>query len=45
MDVIRELNNDFQVHGIIVQMPLDSTEKINDTVITNAIDPSKDVDG
>ena len=40
-----QLNNDFAVHGIIVQMPLESDEPIDSNLITNAVDPAKDVDG
>lgn len=42
---IRSLNMDYDVHGIIVQLPLDSTHAIDETLITNAVDPNKDVDG
>ena len=42
---IRELNDNPDVHGIIVQMPLDTTETIDSHLITNAVLPSKDVDG
>ena len=42
---IRELNNNPDVHGIIVQMPLDTTETIDSHLVTNAVLPSKDVDG
>ncbi len=36
---------DPNVHGIIVQMPLDSTNAIDSTAITDAVVPNKDVDG
>lgn len=42
---IGALNIDPNVHGIIVQMPLDATTKIDSNLITNTVDPSKDVDG
>ena len=42
---IRALNNDHAVHGVIVQMPLDCDEKIEDSVVENAVAPEKDVDG
>ena len=42
---IRELNDDPSVHGIIVQMPLDTTEKIDSHLVTDAVHPDKDVDG
>lgn len=40
---IEELNNNDQVHGILIQLPLPS--HINSINIINAIDPKKDVDG
>ncbi len=40
---IKELNNDQDVSGILVQLPL--PEQIDKKKIINAIDPSKDVDG
>lgn len=40
---VQELNNDPQVHGILVQLPLPRKE--DETIIINAIDPAKDVDG
>merc|ERR1719336_761995 len=42
---IRELNEDPDVHGIIVQMPLDTTEEIDSHLITDAVAADKDVDG
>lgn len=42
---IKALNADPTVHGIIVQMPLDVTTKIDSNLITNTVDPEKDVDG
>lgn len=42
---INELNDDPLVHGIIVQMPLDSVHKIDSHLVTDAVSPSKDVDG
>lgn len=41
--LIDELNDDPEVHGILVQLPL--PEHINETEVTNRIDPNKDVDG
>jgi methylenetetrahydrofolate dehydrogenase (NADP+)/methenyltetrahydrofolate cyclohydrolase len=41
--VIGELNNDPDVDGILVQLPL--PKHISDEKVINAIDPSKDVDG
>ncbi|XP_045453072.1 C-1-tetrahydrofolate synthase, cytoplasmic [Melitaea cinxia] len=42
---LNSLNDSPFVHGIIVQMPLDSTEKIDSHLITDAVSPHKDVDG
>lgn len=39
------LNKDSTIHGIIAQLPFDSANKIDSEVITNLIDPKKDVDG
>ena len=43
LNVIQELNNDPDVDGILVQLPL--PKHISDEKVINAIDPSKDVDG
>ncbi len=43
LDKINELNNDKNVSGILVQLPL--PEQISKEKIINAIDPKKDVDG
>ena len=40
--VIEQLNEDAQIHGILVQLPL--PEQISTTTILTAIDPAKDVD-
>jgi len=40
---IEELNNDPDVHGILVQQPL--PKQIDEFAVTLAIDPAKDVDG
>lgn len=40
---IHALNNDEQVHGILVQLPL--PKHINEEAVINAISPEKDVDG
>ncbi|XP_073842526.1 pug C-1-tetrahydrofolate synthase, cytoplasmic isoform X4 [Musca autumnalis] len=45
LDKINLLNNDPNVHGIIVQMPLDCDTKIDSHKITDAVHPDKDVDG
>jgi len=42
---INKLNNDPKIHGIIVQMPLDSLNPIDSHLITDAVSPEKDVDG
>lgn len=43
LKLIRELNADRNVHGILVQLPL--PPQIDEQVIINAISPKKDVDG
>ena len=43
LGVIDELNRDDSIHGILVQLPLPS--RLDETAITQAILPSKDVDG
>lgn len=42
---IDELNRDDSVHGIITQLPFDTTSKIDSDLVVNAVDPRKDVDG
>ena len=42
---IEKYNNDPETHGIIVQLPLESIERIDAEKATNCILPSKDVDG
>lgn len=41
--LIEKLNADPSVHGILVQLPLPA--QIDSTLVLNAIDPNKDVDG
>ena len=41
--LVDDLNNDPEVHGILVQLPL--PEHMDETEVTNRIDPNKDVDG
>jgi methylenetetrahydrofolate dehydrogenase (NADP+)/methenyltetrahydrofolate cyclohydrolase len=41
--LIARLNNDPAVHGILVQLPL--PDHMNEGLVTNSIDPAKDVDG
>jgi len=43
LQVIRELNQDETVHGILVQLPL--PEQIREQQVIEAINPDKDVDG
>lgn len=45
LDKIRELNYDHTVHGILIQMPLDSVEPIDESEVTEAVAPHKDADG
>jgi methylenetetrahydrofolate dehydrogenase (NADP+)/methenyltetrahydrofolate cyclohydrolase len=41
--LVRQLNDDPKVHGILVQLPL--PDRIDDQAVINALDPNKDVDG
>lgn len=41
--LIERLNGDADVHGILVQLPL--PDHVNENLVINSIDPSKDVDG
>ena len=43
MDLVKKLNNDQNIHGILVQLPL--PDHINEQDIIRAISPQKDVDG
>jgi methylenetetrahydrofolate dehydrogenase (NADP+)/methenyltetrahydrofolate cyclohydrolase len=43
LGVIHDLNNDPEVHGVLVQMPL--PQQIDTQQIIAAVDPAKDVDG
>ncbi|KAI8081596.1 formate--tetrahydrofolate ligase-domain-containing protein [Halteromyces radiatus] len=43
LERVKQLNEDYRVHGILVQMPLPS--HINEATIIEAIDYQKDVDG
>jgi len=45
LKTVQRLNADPDVHGIIVQLPLDSANPINASLATNAVMPEKDVDG
>ncbi|XP_073688696.1 C-1-tetrahydrofolate synthase, cytoplasmic-like [Garra rufa] len=42
---VMEVNEDSKVHGLIVQLPLDSIHTINTERIINTVAPEKDVDG
>ncbi|XP_029282143.1 C-1-tetrahydrofolate synthase, cytoplasmic-like [Cottoperca gobio] len=42
---ILSVNQNLSVHGLIVQLPLDSVSSIDTELITNAVCPEKDVDG
>lgn len=42
-ELIRELNADSSVHGIIIQLPLEDSSATE--VLCNLVDPAKDVDG
>ena len=42
---MKQLKNDPNIHGIIIQLPLDSTNPIDATLITDSVATSKDVDG
>ncbi|WP_298257661.1 bifunctional methylenetetrahydrofolate dehydrogenase/methenyltetrahydrofolate cyclohydrolase FolD [uncultured Litoreibacter sp.] len=41
--VIKSLNEDPSIHGILVQLPL--PKHLNEDLVINSIDPAKDVDG
>jgi methylenetetrahydrofolate dehydrogenase (NADP+)/methenyltetrahydrofolate cyclohydrolase len=43
LDLVKQLNRDARVHGILVQLPL--PKQINEAAVLAAIDPDKDVDG
>lgn len=43
LDLIKQLNNDDKIHGILVQLPV--PKHIDSMKIIEAIDPKKDVDG
>ncbi|XP_063352442.1 C-1-tetrahydrofolate synthase, cytoplasmic-like [Pelmatolapia mariae] len=42
---IMSVNENACVHGLIVQLPLDSANRIDTKLVTNAVSPQKDVDG
>ncbi len=41
--LIHQLNNDPEIHGILVQLPL--PDHLDEDLVINSIDPAKDVDG
>lgn len=41
--IVDQLNNDPDIHGILVQLPLPG--HLNEDLVINSIDPAKDVDG
>ena len=43
LSLIQDLNNDPQVHGTLVQLPL--PKHLDEAQVLNAVDPAKDVDG
>jgi methylenetetrahydrofolate dehydrogenase (NADP+)/methenyltetrahydrofolate cyclohydrolase len=43
LELVRRLNGDVSVHGILVQLPL--PKQIREAAVIDAIDPAKDVDG
>ena len=43
INLVTELNQDENIHGILVQLPL--PESIDEDLVMRAIDPAKDVDG
>lgn len=43
LDLVKTLNQDMSVHGIIIQLPLENPEETSQ--IVDAVDPAKDVDG
>lgn len=43
LDLVRQLNDDPAVHGILVQLPL--PKQIDSAAVLDGIDPAKDVDG
>jgi len=43
LSLIKKLNNNLKIHGIIIQMPI--SKRLNPSLLVNSILPSKDVDG
>ncbi|KAK3865534.1 hypothetical protein Pcinc_028863 [Petrolisthes cinctipes] len=42
---VKKLNNDPNIHGMIVQVPLDADTEIDSDLVLDTISPNKDVDG
>ncbi|RDD42153.1 C-1-tetrahydrofolate synthase, cytoplasmic [Trichoplax sp. H2] len=42
---VRKLNEDNNIHGMIVQLPLDCVNPVDESICINSISPEKDVDG
>lgn len=45
LEKIKSLNEDPSVHGILVQLPLETTHPVDEEKVTNAVATHKDVDG
>jgi methylenetetrahydrofolate dehydrogenase (NADP+)/methenyltetrahydrofolate cyclohydrolase/formyltetrahydrofolate synthetase len=46
VEIVRGLNNDDQISGILVQLPLgDHVNAEGERTVTEAVNPEKDVDG
>ena len=45
LKVVRDLNDDPEVDGILVQLPLPGALKASEQAVIDALDPAKDVDG
>jgi methylenetetrahydrofolate dehydrogenase (NADP+) / methenyltetrahydrofolate cyclohydrolase / formyltetrahydrofolate synthetase len=45
LEIVKNLNDDEQVNGILVQLPLGNIGSDGERVVTEAISPEKDVDG
>jgi 5,10-methylene-tetrahydrofolate dehydrogenase/methenyl tetrahydrofolate cyclohydrolase len=42
---VKQLNKDPNIHGIIIRLPLNSTDSIDSTLIIDSVATSKDVEG
>lgn len=45
IQAVQRLNDDPKVHGIIVQLPLETDTQVDAHLVTNTVIPEKDVDG